>query len=940
MNYKSILSFCLLFLIHLDIYSTHIRAGEVVARRISTTSLTYEFTVIGYTDTGSEVEFGGGEFSFGDGNIISVLDEGSISSQKILLDNQVALNLYKIVHTFQAPGRYVVSYFEQNRNDEIVNMDNSVDTPFFIETEILIDPFFGLNNTPVLLIPPIDNGVVGIRYIHNPGAFDPDGDSLSYELVIPMQSGEFEVTNYRYPNFEEFYQDFGQGNEAGLGEPTFTLDSIVGDLIWDAPGLGGEYNFAFRVVEWRKVDGEWYKLGHVTRDMQVIIEESENDRPTLEILDPICVEAGKLVRDTVTGEDPNFDDIKLEAFGGPFEFQSSPASYLMNPAQYQNTPADLYFEWQTECSHVRERPYDIQFKVTDKARYGPNLVEFSNWQIQVVAPAPTGLSVVSKPGRSTQLSWDLYSCDNSDKIQIWRRVGSYDFNPEDCEVGMPDGSGYKLVSEVDADEILFDDTNDGAGLAPGSKYCYRILAEFPLPEGGTSYVSQEVCTLIEANAPVMTNVSVNRTNSADGIINVKWFPPLTLDTVSFPLPFYYKISRYNGYGTSEKLFESDFLSDTTYLDNYINTSDNIFSYKIEVFDSSKNSIDFSYYASSVRLELSARESSIDLSWSADVPWSNSSSNYPYHYIYRNNVSGNPVNDFILIDSINVIEEGFNFKDDGSFEDIPLDENKIYCYYVVTSGSYENNNLPKDVEFDDLLLNNSQRICAQTNDLTPPCPPLNFKVSDDFNCENYFNNLSCDVREYENRIEWQIDDSECSEDTRFFNVYFSDNNKNFEKIGYSTNSFFLHKNLSSLKGYYFITALDRSGNESIPSDTLVRNNCPQYILPNVFTPNEDGKNDTFSPFFSDGSITDFDYSKCPRFVRAVDISIVDRTGNEVFNYNSDGDNINGIYINWDGKNKFGADLAEGTYYYNAKVIFDVLDGYESEKEIKGWVQLIR
>ena len=188
MNIKSLLSSCFLFLIHLEVYSTHIRAGEVVARRISTTSLTYEFTIIGYTDTGSEVEFGGGEFSFGDGNTVPVLDEGSVSSQKILLDNQVALNLYKVVHTFQAPGRYVVSYFEQNRNDEIVNMDNSVDTPFFIETEILIDPFFGLNNTPVLLIPPIDNGVLGIRYIHNPGAFDPDGDSLSYELVIPMQS--------------------------------------------------------------------------------------------------------------------------------------------------------------------------------------------------------------------------------------------------------------------------------------------------------------------------------------------------------------------------------------------------------------------------------------------------------------------------------------------------------------------------------------------------------------------------------------------------------------------------------------------------------------------------------------------------------------------------------------------------------------------------------
>ena len=60
---------------------------------------------------------------------------------------------------------------------------------------------------------------------------------------------------------------------------------------------------------------------------------------------------------------------------------------------------------------------------------------------------------------------------------------------------------------------------------------------------------------------------------------------------------------------------------------------------------------------------------------------------------------------------------------------------------------------------------------------------------------------------------------------------------------------------------------------------------------------------------------------------------------ISHFNSE-DNINGIYINWDGKNKSGADVAEGTYYYNAKVIFDVLDEYDNEKEIKGWVQLLR
>ena len=82
-------------------YSTHIRAGEIIAKRISNTSLTYEFTIIGYTDTGSDVQFGGGKFDFGDGNFVEVLEDGAISVEKFLLENQVALNLFKVVHTFQ-----------------------------------------------------------------------------------------------------------------------------------------------------------------------------------------------------------------------------------------------------------------------------------------------------------------------------------------------------------------------------------------------------------------------------------------------------------------------------------------------------------------------------------------------------------------------------------------------------------------------------------------------------------------------------------------------------------------------------------------------------------------------------------------------------------------------------------------------------------------------
>ncbi|MEM8893975.1 MAG: gliding motility-associated C-terminal domain-containing protein, partial [Bacteroidota bacterium] len=311
-------------------YSTHIRAGEIIARRVSNSSLTYEFTIIGYTDTRSTVVFAGGEVDFGDGTIIPILEDEVFFQETIDIGDEIAVNTFKIEHTFQAPGVYTIRYREFNRNAGIVNMDNSVDTPFYVETQIRIDPSAGLNNTPVLLAPPVDKGAVGARYIHNPAAFDPDGDSLSYHVVIPRQDVDIEVANYRFPNAPEFYQDFQNGREDVPGPPIFRVDSITGDVIWDAPGAIGEYNFAFIIREWRQFGGEWRTLGYVTRDMQVIIEESDNQRPVIAAPPDLCIEAGTFVSEFIQASDPDGHPVRMEAFGGPFELSSSPAMYSPN----------------------------------------------------------------------------------------------------------------------------------------------------------------------------------------------------------------------------------------------------------------------------------------------------------------------------------------------------------------------------------------------------------------------------------------------------------------------------------------------------------------------------------------------------------------------------------------------------------------------------------
>ena len=71
---------------------------------------------------------------------------------------------------------------DPNRNGSVINIPNSINQPFYIETVLVINPFIGVNSSPKLLNTPIDNGCVGYPFYHNPGAYDEDGDSIAYEL--------------------------------------------------------------------------------------------------------------------------------------------------------------------------------------------------------------------------------------------------------------------------------------------------------------------------------------------------------------------------------------------------------------------------------------------------------------------------------------------------------------------------------------------------------------------------------------------------------------------------------------------------------------------------------------------------------------------------------------------------------------------------------------
>ncbi|MGF1637921.1 MAG: gliding motility-associated C-terminal domain-containing protein, partial [Cyclobacteriaceae bacterium] len=690
-----------------SVQATHIRAGEILAEAISCQGNTYRISVFGYTFTGSPVQFGGGEIIMGDGTVIT-FETGDYEFFADLGD-QVAVSVYEFEHTFPGPGIYTIRFREFNRNGGIVNMDNSINTPFYVETVLTIDNFLGCNSSPILSNPPIDRACVGVAFYHNPGAYDLDGDSLAYSLTISKQNRDVPVVNYRFPNLYDI-SAYGTTTEEGVDPATYSINPITGDLIWDAPGGEGEYNLAFNIEEWRRLPGGGHEfLGYVTRDMQVIVEDCDNRRPELIIPPDTCVTAGSLLEVDIFAEDPDGHDVIIEPFGGIFQMPISPATYSPRPPVSQPSPAKLEFIWQTVCQHVSTTPYPVNFKATDQPPRGsgPRLADYATWQVRVVGPPPEGLLAEQNENTTVRLDWDTYACQNATNMQIWRRVDSFEYTPGNCELGIPENGGYELIDIVGINQSTYLDDNFGMGLEFGAKYCYRLVAVFNNPEGGESYVSTEVCTDIEEEdgrfGSLITNVSVETTDETIGEVYVRWTSPFDIDTDVYPEPFTYEVYRGNGFQTPGTLLvTTGKISDTTFVDTGLNTRNQVYNYRVVVYDANQTAVDTTGTASTVRLELSSLTGAIDLEWSASVPWTNVSQRHPMHLIYRTRVPGFPEDELVLIDSVNIIAGGFSYIDQGqSTGESGLDDELEYCYYVTTKGTYGN---PLVLE---PLLNNSQ-----------------------------------------------------------------------------------------------------------------------------------------------------------------------------------------------------------------------------------------
>ena len=854
-------------------YSTHQRAAEITYTHLQ--GLSYEFTVTMYTKTSSPAD---DERDFmpiiwGDNSGDELV---RIYFQPIPDGDNMSLNIYKGQHTYPGPGNYKITVEDPNRNSGVINIPNSIDVPMFIETELIINPFIGYNNSVKLLNPPIDLGCVGQLFVHNPGAYDIDGDSLAYKLAICKGAGGFDIPGYSLP----------------LASDTFEIDQYSGEILWKNPLIQGEYNIAFVVEEWRS----GFKVGSVRRDMQVIISSCNHEPPEIISIDDTCVVAGDYLQFEVKAYDPEGTYVTLTAFGGPFEQSLNPAFITPDPATGFDT-ISTSFNWPTLCTHVRNEPYAAVFKAIDNGS-DVNLVNFKTINIKVIAPAPENL-VAEALGNGINLSWEKSSCENAIEYKIYRRSGESGWDPSYCETGVPPYTGFRLIKVIDGiDNLTFRDDNFGNGLSHGTKYCYRVTASFF--DNAESYASNEDCSALKKDIPIITHVSNDSTNLNAGNIDLIWSKPTELDTIQYPGPYKYVIYRNNGldWNNPVKITEKTGLNDTIYFDSQVNINENQqpYNYLIDLESTTVGFIGSSQKASSINLITSPRDREILLTWELNVPWQN------YQMVIYRKIAGESA-----YDSIGLTNSLF-------YRDMGLENDIEYCYYLKAYGNYSIDGIISP------LINFSQISCEIPNDDIPPCQP---EIEVNTNCEEISNEI----------IMWLPYDS-CSYDAFRYFIYYTQPGSTdkilLDSVDYLVNdtSFYYHTNLESVVGCYSVTVRDTIGNISEYSNLkcVDYDACPLYDIPNVFTPNGDTYNDFLFPLgYEDGN---------PKAnVERIDMTIFNRWGKTMYTTEDP-------LINWDGKNQnTGQDCAEGVYYYTCEVFFISQEGTQSFM-LKGSVSIIR
>lgn len=292
---------------------THLRSGEISVSQESINIPTVRITITVFTNTtNTSVLFGGEDdwLDFGDGTRMLIPE--ILNTPRPDLGEGVAMASFVVFHTYPHYGTFLISYSEPNRNEGILNMDASVNTRFYIETQITLAPG-KLYQTPSSILPPISYAQVNSEFSLSLAYTDSPDHRLVYERMVPKREREKAVVNYRFPE-------------------NYTIDRYSGQIKWDTKFqqsyTQGEYAFAVKISQ---INADGTIAGYVVRDFQIILTDGSKgevkDDKALDGNNRIYVPGDQTFQIKVIAEFEKASSVTLSSYS---ELSSTPEVFEFN----------------------------------------------------------------------------------------------------------------------------------------------------------------------------------------------------------------------------------------------------------------------------------------------------------------------------------------------------------------------------------------------------------------------------------------------------------------------------------------------------------------------------------------------------------------------------------------------------------------------------------
>lgn len=317
--------------------ATHLMGGQMTSLNIG--GFTYQVTLTAYRDTlGIPINLFA-NITYSDVNGFYVQHSVPCSAPTSY-GNGVEMYTYVDTITFPDSGDYTMWWEDCCRNCALLNMAAPCAESFHLYNVLHVDVN---NSSPEFLNPPIPIAQEAVAFNYNPLPFDIDGDSIAWELDIPLSSNGINVLGYTLPPSDTAIP--------------FTMNQVTGEITF-LPNTLGHFEVSVKVSEFRG----GIKIGEIRRDMQIIVIPSLNKPTSINSSSNTFpysgktfeLPAGSAFNLTVTATEIDNNPVAFIANGEPFILDQNPAAVSITNGTGQ---ASATVSWTPTAAQQRQNPY-------------------------------------------------------------------------------------------------------------------------------------------------------------------------------------------------------------------------------------------------------------------------------------------------------------------------------------------------------------------------------------------------------------------------------------------------------------------------------------------------------------------------------------------------------------------------------------------------------